>query len=284
MAASDGLTTVQAAVLSVVQGVTELFPVSSLGHAVLLPRLLGWGLDQDSPGFLPYLVVMHTGTALALLLYFQRDWRTFAEAVVLNRGPRAAAERAVFWRLVVATLPAVVAAVVLYKPIRLLFGSPAVAAGFLVVNGFILFVAERLKRRTLATKRLEGLSWLDAVVIGLWQCLALIPGLSRSGSTIVGGLQRGLDHEDAARFSFLSGTPIILAATVHEAPKLMHMHGGFSTLALMSGALAGVAAFASTWALMHWFKREEFKALDPFAWWCWGFGGLSLALLLSHLR
>ena len=284
MAASDGLTPVQAVILSLVQGVTELFPVSSLGHAVLLPRLLGWGLDQDSPGFLPYLVVMHTGTALALLLFFQRDWRTFASAVVLNRGPRAAAERAVFWRLVVATLPAIVAAVVLYKPIRALFGSSAVAAGFLVVNGFMLFAAERLKRRRLATKRLEGLSWSDAAVIGAWQCLALIPGLSRSGATMVGGLERGLDHEDAARFSFLAGTPIILAATVHEAPKLLHMHGGFSSLALLSGVLAGVAAFASTWVLMHWFKREEFKALDPFAWWCWAFGGLSLALILSHLR
>ena len=284
MAASDGLTAVQAVVLSLVQGVTELFPVSSLGHAVLLPRLLGWGLDQDAPGFLPYLVVMHTGTAVALLLYFQRDWRGFAEAVVLNRGPRAAAERALFWRLVVATAPAVVAALVLYKPIRALFGSPAVAAGFLVVNGFILFGAERMKRRMTATKRLEGLTWADAVVIGLWQCLALIPGLSRSGSTMVGGLQRGLDHEDAARFSFLAGTPIILAATVHEAPKLLHMHGGFSSLAVLSGVLSGAAAFASTWALMHWFKRHEFKAFDPFAWWCWGFGGVSLALILSHLR
>jgi undecaprenyl-diphosphatase len=284
MAASDGLTAVQAVVLSLVQGVTELFPVSSLGHAVLLPRLLNWGLDQDSPGFLPYLVVMHTGTALALLLYFQRDWRTFAAAAVLNRGPRAAAERAVFWRLVVATLPAVIAAVVLYKPIRVLFASPAVAAGFLVANGFMLFIAERMGRRRLATRRMEGLSWLDALIIGLWQCLALIPGLSRSGATMVGGMQRGLDHEDAARFSFLSGTPIILAATVHEAPKLMHMHGGFSSLAVLSGALAGAAAFASTWVLMHWFKRAEFKALDPFAWWCWAFGGVSLALFLSRLR
>ena len=284
MASSDGLTAVQAVVLSLVQGVTELFPVSSLGHAVLLPRLLGWGVDQDADGFLPYLVVMHTGTALALLAYFWRDWWTFGEALVLNRGPRPAVERALFWRLVVATLPAVVAAVVLYKPIRGLFANPVIAAAFLVVNGFVLFAAERMKRRLRATKRLEGLSWLDAVVIGLWQCLALIPGLSRSGSTMVGGLQRGLDHEDAARFSFLSGTPIILAATVHEAPKLMHMHSGFSSLALLSGVLAGLAAFASTWALMHWFKRHEFRAFDPFAWWCWGFGGLSLALLLSHVR
>lgn len=284
MAASDGLTAVQAVVLSLVQGVTELFPVSSLGHAVLLPRLLGWGVDQDAPGFLPYLVVMHTGTAIALLLFFWRDWLTFGRAVVLNQGPSPAADRALFWRLVAATLPAVIAAVVLYKPIRGLFGSPAVAAGFLVVNGFILFIAERMKRRMAATKRLEGLSWSDALVIGLWQCLALIPGLSRSGSTMVGGLSRGLDHEDAARFSFLSGTPIILAATVHEAPKLLHMHGGFSSLALLSGVLAGAAAFASTWLVMHWFKRHEFKAFDPFAWWCWGFGGLSLTLILTHVR
>ena len=284
MTSTGGLDPFQAVVLSLVQGVTELFPVSSLGHAVLLPRLLGWKLDQDGPGFLPYLVVMHFGTAVALLLFFWRDWFGFGTAFLGRRGPRAAAERALFGKLVVATIPAVIAALVLYNPIRALFGNPVVAAGFLVANGFVLFVAERLKRRSLGSKRLEHLTWLDAVIIGLWQCLALIPGLSRSGSTMVGGLTQGLDHEDAARFSFLAGTPIILAATVHEAPKLMKMHTGFSTLAITSGVLAGAAAFVSTWVLMVWFKREEFKALDPFAWWCWGFGGLSLALFLSHLR
>jgi len=226
---------------------------------------------------------MHFGTAIALLLFFWRDWWGFGTAMI-RRGPRAAAERSLFAKLVVATIPAVVAAVVLYNPIRKLFGDPVVAAGFLVVNGVVLFVAERLRRRSLGSKRLEHLTWLDAVVIGLWQCLALIPGLSRSGSTMVGGLTQGLDHEEAARFSFLAGTPIILAATVHEAPKLLKMHTGFSLLALLSGGLAGAAAFASTWVLMTWFKRHEFKALDPFAWWCWAFGGVCLALFLTHLR
>ncbi len=280
----DGLTFLQAVVLSLVQGVTELFPVSSLGHAVLLPRLLGWKVDQESEGFLPYLVVMHFGTAVALLLYFWRDWWTFGRAVVLNRGPRPATDRRLFWRLVVATLPAVIAALVFYDLIRGLFANPEVTAGFLVVNGFVLWGAERLKTRLAVTRRIDQLSWLDAAVIGLWQCLALIPGLSRSGSTMVGGLTRGLDHEDAARFSFLAGTPIILAATVHEAPKLMRHASSFSSLAVMSGVLAGAAAFLSTWALMTWFRRTEFRAFDPFAWWCWGFGALSLALLLSGVR
>ena len=280
----DGLTFIQAVVLSLVQGVTELFPVSSLGHAVLLPRLLGWGVDQESEGFLPYLVVMHFGTAVALLIYFWRDWWNFGRAVVFNAGPRPAAERAIFWRLVVATIPAVIFGFALRKLLGHIFGAPAIAAGFLVLNGVILWGAERLKGRMGAGKGLDRLTFTDAVVIGLGQSLALFPGISRSGSTLVAGLFRGLDHEDAARFSFLAGTPIILAATVLEAPKLLHHQGGFGSLAILSAVLAGSAAFLSIWALMRWFKSHEFKALDPFAWWCWAFGGISLVLLLSGLR
>ncbi len=281
---ADELTAVQAAVLSVVQGVTELFPVSSLGHAVILPRLLGWRIDQGGEGFLPYLVVMHFGTAVALLAFFWRDWWSFGRAVVLNRGADAAGERRVFWRLVVATLPAVVLGFGLRKVLGHVFGAPALVAGVLVLNGFVLWGAERLKGRLPAGKRPADLTWTDAVVIGLGQSLALVPGISRSGSTLVAGLVRGLDHEDAARFSFLAGTPIILAATVLEAPKLRHVQSGFASLAGLSAVLAGAAAFASVWALMRWFKRHEFKALDPFAWWCWGFGALSLALFATGLR
>ena len=262
------MTALQVVVLAIVQGVTELFPVSSLGHAVILPPLLHWGLREDDPGFLPFLVVMHLGTAGALLLYLWRDWLRFAGAVVLNRGEEAAKERALFWRVVVATIPAVVVGFALERLLRRVFSSAEIAAAFLVVNGLVLFGVERLKRKA-AARRLDQLGWGQSLAIGACQCFALIPGISRSGVTMAGGLLCGLDHEDAARFSFLSGTPIILAATVHEAPKLMHMHGGFSSLALLSGFLAGAAAFASTWVLMHWFKRH---------------GGVSLALLLSHVR
>lgn len=281
---ADELTAVQAVVLSLVQGVTELFPVSSLGHAVLLPRLLGWGIDQEGGGFLPYLVVMHFGTAVALLAFFWRDWWSFGRAVVLNRGPDPAGERRVFWRLVVATLPAVVLGFTLRKLLGHVFGAPTLVAGVLILNGFVLWGAERLKGRLRASKRLSELSWADALLIGLGQSLALVPGISRSGSTLVAGLFRGLDHADAARFSFLAGTPIIVAATVLEAPKLRHVQSGFASLAGLSAVLAGAAAFASVWALMRWFKRHEFKALDPFAWWCWAFGGLSLVLFLTGVR
>lgn len=276
------MTVLQALILSIVQGVTELFPVSSLGHAVLLPRLLGWrNFDQDGDGFLPFLVVMHLGTAVALFLFFWRDWWSFGRAVLLNRGFRARAEKRIFWRLVVATIPAVILGAGLHHLLKSLFAAPVIAAAFLIVNGVILFVAERLKRRLSVRKSIDQLSLLDALIIGAWQSLALIPGISRSGTTMVGGLLQGMDHEDSARFSFLAATPVIIGATVFEAPKLLHAHTSFSSLAILSGVVAGVAAFLSVWALMSWFKRHEFKAFDPFAFWCWGFGAVSLAWLLT---
>lgn len=275
------MTPLQVIVFSIVQGITELFPISSLGHAVILPALLHWNVRQDDPGFLPFLVVMHLGTAIALLLYFWRDWYDFAMAVVFNRGPRAAAERRIFWRVVVATIPAVILGALLEKLIRQAFASAVIAAAFLIVNGVILFAAERLKRG--GRRELDDLSWASALVIGVWQCLALIPGISRSGSTMVGGFLCGLDHKDAARFSFLTATPIILAAAVYETPKLLKHGGSFSSLSILAGVVAGVVAFLSVWALMRWFKQHDFKAFDPFAYYCWIAGALSLGyLLLVH--
>jgi undecaprenyl-diphosphatase len=270
------MTLLQVIVLALVQGVTELFPISSLGHAVIIPDMLNWNLDQQGDWFLPFLVVMHLGTAIALLIYFWRDWWDFFRAVVLNQGPRASAERRLFWRVVVATIPAVIVGAVLEKLFRTFFFThPELASGFLVVNGVILFLAERWRRGE--TKNLDALTYRDALTIGVWQCLALIPGISRSGVTMVGGFRAGLDHKDAARFSFLTATPIILGATVLEAPKLLK-HGakaakGFDPsnmlhLALLAGVLAGLAAYASLWTIMRWFKTHEFKAFDPFAYYC----------------
>jgi undecaprenyl-diphosphatase len=270
----------QAIILAIVQGVTELFPISSLAHAVLLPALLGWKMDESSDAFLPFLVVMHVGTALALLLYFWRDWLNFGTAVLIRRGPKAEAERRVFWRVVVATIPAVIVGAVFEKPLTHLFGSPVLVAGFLIANGVMLFVAERLKGRQ--ERALSRLRWLDAVVIGLWQCLALIPGFSRSGATMAGGYLAGLDHEDAARFSFLTATPIILGAAVKEAPKLLHMHNAFGATALIAGAVAGVTAFLSVFLLMRWFRQTEVRGFDPFAIYCALAGAGSLAWLLLH--
>ncbi len=224
------MTALQAIILAIVQGVTELFPVSSLGHAVILPALLGWNIDEHSPGFLPFLVVMHLGTAVALLLYFARDWYDFATAVLVRHGPVAAHERRVLCLVIVATLPALVVGFLFEHLLRNGFGSPRFAAAFLVVNGSMLFAADRWKAKEART--LGQLRWRDALSIGLWQCLALIPGMSRSGATMSGGYLAGLNHQDAARFSFLTATPIILGAGVLEAPKLLHQSGAFNGVAV----------------------------------------------------
>jgi undecaprenyl-diphosphatase len=275
------VSSIQVILLAILQGVTELFPVSSLGHAVIVPALLHWDFHQDGSGFLPFLVVMHLGTAVALLGYFWRDWWDFALAVVLNKGARPAQDRQIFFKVVVATIPAVIVGGLLEKMLRNLFASAVIAAAFLIVNGVILFAVERMKKA--ATRKLDELTYPQALFIGVCQCLALIPGISRSGTTMAGGFLSGLDHEDAARFSFLTATPIILGAAVLEVPKLHKEGAHFSTMAWVAGAVAGVTAFVSVWALMRWFKSHEFKAFDPFAFYCWAAGAVSLALLLMHL-
>lgn len=268
----------QAIVLAIVQGVTELFPISSLGHAVILPALLGWKIDENAEGFLPFLAVMHLGTAIALLGYFWRDWFSFAGSVLRFRDPAAADDRRLFWRVVVATIPAVVIGFVFEKKLKAGFGAPLLAAAFLIVNGVTLFAAERLQRAQ--GRKLEELSWLQAVIIGFWQCLALIPGMSRSGATMAGGYICGLNHEDSARFSFLTATPIILGAVALEAPKLIKHHSDFSTTAVLAGVVAGVTALASVWALMRWFKTHEVRGFDPFALYCALAGAASFAWLM----
>lgn len=273
------MTALQAIILAIVQGVTELFPISSLGHAVILPALLGWKVDENADSFLPFLVVMHLGTAVALLAYFWRTWLDFATAILFRRGPKAEAERRIFWRVVVATIPAVIVGFFLEKELKRGFGAPVLAAGFLIANGVMLFAAERL-RRGRHDRPLARLRWMDAVIIGFCQCLALIPGFSRSGATMAGGYLAGLDHEDAARFSFLTATPIILGAAVLETPKILHAHDKFSGVAILSGVVAGVVAFLSTVVLMRWFRMTEVRAFDPFALYCALAGAGSMAWLL----
>ena len=274
------MSAIQVILLAVLQGVTELFPVSSLGHAVIVPSLLHWNLDQGAPDFLPFLVIMHLGTAVALLVYFWRDWLEFALAVLANRGADPAAERRVFWRVVVATIPAVIVGALFEKLLRHAFASALVAAAFLVVNGVVLFAVERIRRPP--SRRLDELGWGQALFVGLCQCLALIPGISRSGMTIGGGLLGGLDHEDAARFSFLTATPIILGAAVLEVPKLHRSGGHLGAVAWGAGLIAGVVAYVSLWALMRWFRRHEFKAFDPFALYCAAAGVAAFVLLALH--
>ena len=275
------MTALQAIVIALVQGATELFPVSSLGHAVVLPALLNWPIDQHAPSFLPFLVMLHLGTATALLLYFWRDWWTLARAVLGLSDPyRVSDGRRVFLLIIVATIPAVIVGFLLEKFFRNLFGTPVVAAIFLLVNGGLLLFGEKLRGR--GHRPLSDLTTIDALTIGCWQCTALIPGISRSGATIVGGLLRGVDHEGAAHFSFLIATPIILGATALEVPKLLHVGvpPGVVGLYTLASVVAGVTAFASTAFLMRYFRQHDSWALNPFAYYCLAAGVASLALLL----
>ena len=276
------MTLIAAILFAIMQGATELFPVSSLGHAVIVPRLLHWSVNQHAPSFLPFVVMLHVGTATALLLYFWRDWWAMALAVLHRGEPREIApQRRLLINLVLATLPAVVIGFALKKPIQHLFAAPMIAAGFLILNALLLLGGDRLRRRASA-KPVESLTSIDSLIIGLFQCLAFLPGLSRSGAAMVGGLARGVDHGGAARFAFLMATPVIAGATVIEVPKLLHHHllgGGILGLAIIAAVVAGVVAYLSTAFLMRYFRDHDRWSLGPFAVYCAGMGLLSLVLL-----
>ena len=274
--------TIQALIIAILQGATELFPVSSLGHAVVLPALLQWGINQRSPEFLPFLVMLHLGTATALLGYFWKDWWAITTGLLGIGGAHQVKEsRRVFVLVVIATIPAVIVGFTLEKFVRGLFGSPVIAASFLIVNGLLLLFGERLRGRGNADRHLSTLSRMDAFTIGCWQCTALIPGISRSGATIVGGLLRGINHEGAAHFSFLIATPIILGATVLEVPHLLHAEvpPGVLLTSAIAAVVAGITALASTAFLMRYFRQHDSWALNPFAYYCLLAGGLSLGVL-----
>jgi len=275
---------IHAMLFAVLQGATELFPVSSLGHAVIVPALLHWGVNQASPGFLPFLVMLHLGTAVGMLLYFRGEW------IALFRGlggqgysAEIATERRMLLLLVLATVPAVLVGVVVKKPVAHLFASPLIASLFLIANAGVLYLGERM--RTGAKKRTGNLSNSDALVIGLFQCLAFLPGISRSGAAIVGALGRGVGHEEAAKFSFLMGTPVIFAAGVLEVPKLAHTHElhALFGVSLLAAIVAGVVAYASTAFLMRYFREDDARGLMPFAWYCGIAGAASFVLLLLRL-
>jgi undecaprenyl-diphosphatase len=294
----------QALWLAVLQGVSELFPISSIGHTVLVPRLVGWNVDQQGPTFLPFLVTLHLGTAAALLIFFWRDWLALVAAWLRSvaRGKFTTdPDEHLAWMLLFGTIPTGLIGFFLEKPLRGLFASPLVAAVFLIVNGFIMFFGERLRIAANAVRAgyiagtnaarpgtapiasaglrrdVNSLTWREAVGIGLAQSAALVPGISRSGSTIVAGLLAGLTHEAAARFSFLLATPIILAAGLLEVPILLGPEGrAMLNLALIGGLVAGVTAFLSVKFLMRYFQSGR---LDPFAYYCWAFGALSVVIL-----
>jgi undecaprenyl-diphosphatase len=310
------LTYLQAAVIGLLQGVSELFPVSSLGHSVLVPAFIGgsWehlvtesstSTSETSP-YLAFIVALHVATAVALLIFFRKDWIRIISGLLRTIKPSIAARRIVVndpderlgWLLIIATIPVGLTGLLLEHSFRTLFAKPLAAAIFLTINGLILLAGERLRRSaptddpeisavpagdqlepasagrhtahdTTAeqpvrpARRLATLSYREAGVIGFFQTFALLAGISRSGITIVGGLARGLSHRDAARFSFLLATPIILAAGLLKLPGLAGPAGaGIGGQVLLGAVLAGLASYISIKFLTRYF---ETRTLTPFA-------------------
>jgi undecaprenyl-diphosphatase len=289
--AIDPVTTWQALFIGLLQGATELFPVSSLGHAVLLPSLLHWSFDQGSPTFLPFLTLLHLGTATALLVLFRREWARIVAGFVRAalRGRVEGPDERLAILLALGTVPAGAVGLFFIRPLTRNFAEPRVAAAMLVVNGAILLGTEVLRRRSERSdvgreeqesdfKEVSQISVVAVAIVGLAQVLALVPGISRSGVTISGGLVAGLRHEEAARFSFLLATPIIVGANVVEVPALFQHRLGGDTIVLyaVSTLVAGVAAYASARFLIRYFRSGR---LDPYGWYCAALGVVGLLLL-----
>lgn len=282
----------QALFMGLLQGATELFPVSSLGHAVLIPSLLKWSFKQSDPSFLPFLVLLHIGTATALLVLYRQEWvgiiRGFFTAAI--RGQIQTDTERLSMLLLVGTIPAAILGVYLQTRIKGLFASPHAAAVFLVVNGVLMIGFEllrrRAERRAIVTgssraeqeeqfAQAERISFRAAAIVGACQALAFLPGISRSGVTIGGGLLAGLRHQEAARFSFLLATPTILGAGIVEVPQLFA--GGVPIAEYLAAAvLSGIAAYASARFLLRYFRSGR---LDPYGIYCIAAGLVSLALL-----
>jgi undecaprenyl-diphosphatase len=269
---------VQAAVLGLLQGAAELFPVSSLGHSVIVPRLLGWDIHQDDDFFLTFLVATHLATALVLLGFFWRDWmrivRGLGRSIATHEIAVDDPDAWLGWLIVVATIPAGLIGLALEHPLRKVFAAPEAAAVFLFLNGVMLFAAERLRQHapvrenaTYSDERIvRELSVRKAAGIGTAQAIALLPGFSRSGATMSGGLLAGLSNEDAARFAFLLATPIIGAAAALKLPDLVGPQGaGVRGPALVGALCAAGAAYLSVRFLVRFFETNR---LTPFAVYC----------------
>ncbi len=272
----------QMIVMAILQGMTELFPVSSLGHAVIVSALLHW---TSQTTFLPFLVMLHLGTSVALLVFFWQDWYALVKGVCGFSGSHLKSESVhIIKLLIVATLPAVIIGGLFEHFLRRVFGTASSAAIFLCLNGLLLLIIERLRGRTSPKNQkqcLVELSIKDAVVVGVFQCLAFFPGFSRSGATICAGILRGLHYDSAARFSFLMAEPVIVAATVCEAFKMRHisLENGELSMIFIAALVAGLSALASTAFLMHYFRDHDQWALSPFGWYCLIVGGSACGTL-----
>ena len=260
--------------LGLLQGVSELFPVSSLGHSVILPSLLGWDIHQDKPYFLTFLVATHLATALVLLGFFWRDWVRIVKGLGRSLRDREISDpdAKLGWLLVVGTIPAGILGLLLQDSLRNLFAKPEYASIFLALNGVLLFGAEALRRRAPVVAEDDDeriartVGWTQSFTVGAAQALALIPGFSRSGASMGGGLLVGLSHKDAARFAFLLATPLIFAAAVLKLPELAGSQGnGVRGPALVGALCSALTAYLSVRFLMRYF---ETRTLIPFAIYC----------------
>jgi undecaprenyl-diphosphatase len=269
----------QSVVLGLLQGVSELFPVSSLGHTVILPSLFGWNIHQKAPYFLTYLVALHLATAIVLLGFFWQDWvrilsgmgRSLREREIAPNNP----DGRLGWLIVVATIPAGILGLLLQDKLQSVFASARSAAFFLILNGIMLYGAEMLRRRAPGVPENDPdgddriamrTSWRDSVAVGASQAIALIPGFSRSGASMSGGLLVGLSNEDAARFAFLLATPIIGAAALLKIPVLLGSDGnGVRGPAVAASLCSALTAYISIRFLMRFFETNR---LTPFAIFC----------------
>ena len=295
-------------ILAVIQGATELFPVSSLGHAVVIPALFHLGFKYSDKDLVPILTLLHLGTAGALLVLYRDEWwriiRGFVRAAI--RGTIETSDERLAMMLVVGTIPTGIVGFFFVKQLTTLFGDPRAASAFLIVNAAILAGAEVFRRRderrrhllepvrttkpaanpeaALVARHAEddpGYAGVDrltvrtALIVGACQIAALFPGISRSGVTMAAGLVAGLRHEEAAKFAFLLATPIILSAGLLEVPNLS---GSSSTLAVGAGAavLAGVVSYVSARFLLRYLR---FGRLDPFAYYCAALGAAGLVVI-----
>jgi undecaprenyl-diphosphatase len=275
----------RALVIGLLQGVSELFPISSLGHSVILPRLLGWNIHQNDPYFITFLVATHLATALVLLWFFRRDWAEILKGLGRSLRDREIApddhHAKLGWLLVVGTIPAGILGLLLENKMRSVFASSLSAAIFLTLNGVLLFGAEQLRKRAPQVdveddaRIARQVGWPQAFIVGAAQTLALIPGFSRSGATMGGGLLVGLSNKDAARFAFLLATPIIGAAAILKLPQLFgHDGNGVRGPALVGALGAAVTAYLAVRFLMRFF---ETRTLTPFAVYCF-FAGLACTI------
>ncbi len=289
------ITTLQAVILGVLQGVSELFPISSLGHTVLFPHLFGWTnivrwQSQTESPWLAFIVMLHVGSAIGLLIYFWRDWVEIVRAfvrTVRRRRIETSTER-LAWLIIVASIPVGILGLAFEHTLRVATARPEIAAIFLTLNGVMLLGAERLRRRSAVrelarqsadadgARNLTNLSYPEAAVIGLCESTALVAGISRDGVVMAGGILRGLDNADAARFGFLLATPIIIAAGLLKFGDLLGPNGdgGVRLAAVIAAACAAVTAVVTVHFLSRWFERGS---LRPFGIYCLLFGAAMIA-------